>query len=294
MKSKRLRYLVCALVGTAAVTAGVASASSAAKSVKVTGTQTVVNEKKGIYDMHGSLVGRWTITAFTPRYEGSSDFAATGTERFDGCHDTDASGTCEASEPSGTMRFTFMYWTSFGPNGKLVKGQCVHPMTGGTGAFAKAKGLIVMHDRPTAHGHGRLGRPVARRRARPAGALPPSRLRGDQRSRTTLRPLWRADARGQCRRAPRPGQRCGRGQGDALPATLTRRPCSRCSSTRHSPPCDAKGAPTCPGSTLIGRASRCPGSGASTLAHAALLTPSTRRHQRRSSDGALPGPISLL
>ncbi len=152
MKSKRLRYLVCALVGAAAVTAGVASAGSAAKPVKVTGTQTVVNEKKGIYDMHGSLVGRWTITALTPRYEGSSEFAATGTERFDGCHDTDASGTCDASEPSGTMRFTFMYWASFDPNGKLVKGQCVHPVAGGTGAFAKAKGLIVMHDRPTATG----------------------------------------------------------------------------------------------------------------------------------------------
>jgi hypothetical protein len=152
MRSRRSLYIVCALVGAIAATAGVASAGSAAKPVKVKGTQTVVNEKKGIYDMHGSLVGRWTITVFTPRYEGSSEFAATGTERFDGCHDTDASGICDPGEPSGTMRFTFVYWASFGPNGKLVKGQCVHPVTGGTGDFAKAKGLVVMHDRPTATG----------------------------------------------------------------------------------------------------------------------------------------------
>jgi hypothetical protein len=152
MTWKRVLWLVSALVGAIAVTAGVASAGSAAKPVKVKGTQTVVNEQKGIWDMHGSLVGRWTITALTPRYEGSSEFAATGTERFDGCHDTDASGTCDPGEPSGTMRFTFVYWASFGPSGKLVKGQCVHPVTGGTGDFAKAKGLIVMHDRPTANG----------------------------------------------------------------------------------------------------------------------------------------------
>lgn len=132
---------------------GDSAAGSAAMAVKVKGTQTVVNEKKGIYDMHGSLVGRWTVTAFTPRYQGSSEFAGTGSERFQGCHDTDANGTCDAGEPSGTMRFTFMYWTTFDPKtGKLLKGQCVHPVTGGTGAFAKAKGLIIMHDRPTANG----------------------------------------------------------------------------------------------------------------------------------------------
>ena len=33
-----------------------------------------------------------------------------------------------------------------------MKGQCVHPVVGGTGAFAKAKGLIVMKDVPTANG----------------------------------------------------------------------------------------------------------------------------------------------
>ena len=153
MKSGTLLHLVCGLVGAAAVTAGIASAGSAVNPVKIKGTQTVVNEKKGIYDMHGSLVGRWTMTGFTPRYESSTEFAASGTERFEGCHDSDASSVCDAGEPSGTMRFTFMYWATLDPrSGKLVKGQCVHPVTGGTGAFAKAKGLIIMHDRPTAKG----------------------------------------------------------------------------------------------------------------------------------------------
>ena len=56
----------------------------------------------------------------------------------------------------------------------------------------------------------------------PAGALPPSRLRGGQWSRTALRPLWRADARGRCRRDPGPGQRWARAQDDTVPAALTR------------------------------------------------------------------------
>lgn len=145
--------VIATVAAALAVTIGASAAGEAAMPVKVKGTQTVVNEKKGIYDMHGSLVGRWVVTAFTPRYQGASEFAGTGTERFQGCHDTDASGTCDAGEPSGTMRFTFMYWSTFDPkSGELVKGQCVHPVTGGTGAFAKAKGLIIMHDRPTAKG----------------------------------------------------------------------------------------------------------------------------------------------
>jgi hypothetical protein len=136
-----------------AASVAAASAASSAEPVKVNGLQIVVDEKKGLYEMKGSLVGAWAITSFTPRYQSSSEFAGTGTERFRGCHDLDRSGVCDAGEPTGSIRFTFMYWASFDPkSGNLVKGQCVHPVTGGTGAFAGAKGLIVMHDRPTKTG----------------------------------------------------------------------------------------------------------------------------------------------
>jgi hypothetical protein len=39
-----------------------------------------------------------------------------------------------------------------GSGTELVKGQCVHPVIGGTGAFAKAKGVIHVTDRPSAGG----------------------------------------------------------------------------------------------------------------------------------------------
>jgi hypothetical protein len=43
------------------------SASAAAEGVSVSGTQTVVNEKQGIYAMHGGLLGTWHVTSFVPR-----------------------------------------------------------------------------------------------------------------------------------------------------------------------------------------------------------------------------------
>ena len=76
-----------------------------------------------------------------------------GKETFAGCHDTDRNGTCDAGEPKGTLRFSFVYWATYKPGTKtLVKGQCVHPVVGGTGAFAKAKGVIHMTDRPSKGG----------------------------------------------------------------------------------------------------------------------------------------------
>ena len=46
------------------------------------------------------------------------------------------------------MNLTFLYWASFESDGTtLIKGQCVHPITGGTGAFEGARGLLNMYDR---------------------------------------------------------------------------------------------------------------------------------------------------
>ncbi len=109
----------------------------------------MVDEANGIYDMHGSLVGKWYITAFTERFKNASTFVGSGKETFDGCLDSNGNAACDAGEPSGTMKFTFVYWATFDPStGGLIRGQCVHPVVGGTGSFASTKGVIVMKDTP--------------------------------------------------------------------------------------------------------------------------------------------------
>ncbi len=43
-----------------------------------------------------------------------------------------------------------MYWASFDPaTGALLHGNCVHPITGGSGSFRKAAGVLFMEDTPT-------------------------------------------------------------------------------------------------------------------------------------------------
>ncbi len=118
------------------------------------GTQTIVNESKGMYAMHGDLLGSWRTTAFAVNYQGADGkFVGSGKELFTGCRDADRSGACDTGEPKGTIRFSFVYWASFDPKTKaLVRGQCVHPILGGTGAFTGIKGVIHMTDTPVAGG----------------------------------------------------------------------------------------------------------------------------------------------
>jgi hypothetical protein len=131
-----------------------AVAAPGPKPIAVKGTQTTVDGKPGTYWMSGSLVGAWDVTAFTLRYAGpDGELVGTGKELFRGCHDTDRNGACDAGEPSGTLRFSFVYWARYKPGTEtLVTGRCVHPVIGGTGAFAKAKGVIHMFDRPGKNG----------------------------------------------------------------------------------------------------------------------------------------------
>ena len=128
----------------------VAAAAGGTAPVKVRGTQTVIDEAKGKYEMHGSLVGKWNTTAFKIDYQGpDGEFVGSGKELFSGCHDADANGTCDAGEPTGTLSFSFVYWANFNPKTQaLVRGECVHPVTGGTKGFRNVKGIIHMVDRP--------------------------------------------------------------------------------------------------------------------------------------------------
>ena len=56
-----------------------------------------------------------------------------------------------AGDPSGKLRFSFRYWAQFAGDA-LVWGSCLHPITGGTGAFAGATGVLAMVDSPTPQG----------------------------------------------------------------------------------------------------------------------------------------------
>jgi hypothetical protein len=143
-----------AVLAAASLAGSASAATTAAAPITVKGTQTIVNEAKGKFAMQGDLVGTWNMTAFATHYEGpDGQFVGSGKELFSGCRDADRSGGCDAAEPKGTIRFTFVYWAKFDPKSKaLVTGQCVHPVLGGTGAFAGVKGVIHMLDRPTASG----------------------------------------------------------------------------------------------------------------------------------------------
>lgn len=147
--NQRARALAAALLALA-ICCAVTAASAQAKVVSVSGTQTVVDEEAGTFRMHGDLVGGWTITSFK-ELATSPLYQAKGTERFRGCLDRGHDGGC-AGDPAGTLRLRFRYWALFGPGDALRAGACWHPIVGGTGAFAGARGAMQMLDAPTETG----------------------------------------------------------------------------------------------------------------------------------------------
>ena len=139
-----MALITATLVSTAGATGGQSIA-------RISGTETVIDESNGVFALHGSLVGTQYTTSFVPQYLSSSSIVATGTELFVGC--LDANANCDAGEPSGTIDFKFVYWATYDPvTQALIHGACVHPVVGGTGSFAKSRGLIFMTDTPTAGG----------------------------------------------------------------------------------------------------------------------------------------------
>jgi hypothetical protein len=116
----------------------------------VSGEQRVVDGAAGTYEIHGGVIGDWAITSFTA-IATSPIYRAKGTEVFSGCLDVKRDGKCKG-DPSGMLSFRFRYWALLDEGGDLVWGTCTHPVTGGTGAFAGARGVIAMVDTPTARG----------------------------------------------------------------------------------------------------------------------------------------------
>jgi hypothetical protein len=147
---KALRMVRPTLVAGAAALLLAATANAKTTTVPVSGAQTVVDEDAGTFKMSGSLIGDWQITSFT-EIATAPIYRAKGTELFSGCLDVRRDGSCKG-DPSGTLRFTFKYWAQFDEQGGLVWGSCLHPITGGTGSFAGATGVLAMVDTPTPQG----------------------------------------------------------------------------------------------------------------------------------------------
>jgi hypothetical protein len=147
---KKLSWIASLAALTTALAVATAGATTTPVSVSVSGTQAVIDKSTGTFAMHGSLVGTWYTTKFVTRYQSASQYVATGRELFVGCLDANENDTCDAKEPAGSLKFTFMYWASFDPtSGALLHGNCVHPIDKGTGSFKKASGVIFMEDTPT-------------------------------------------------------------------------------------------------------------------------------------------------
>jgi hypothetical protein len=152
MLHHRLRHWGPCAVLIAALAALALAAPAGAKTTTypVSGKQTVVDEAAGTYKMSGGLIGDWALTSFKELAK-TPLFRAKGTEHFSGCLDRGRDGSC-AGDPSGTLDFTFRYWAQFGGDG-LVWGACWHPVTGGTGAFKGAQGVLTMTDTPVGGGN---------------------------------------------------------------------------------------------------------------------------------------------
>jgi hypothetical protein len=145
------RWGPCAvLIAALAALALAAPAGAKTTTYPVSGKQTVVDEAAGTYKMSGGLIGDWAITSFTELAK-TPLFRAKGTEHFSGCLDRGRDGSC-AGDPSGTLDFTFRYWARFDGDA-LVWGACWHPVTGGTGAFTGAQGVLTMTDTPVGGGN---------------------------------------------------------------------------------------------------------------------------------------------
>jgi hypothetical protein len=99
-----------------------------------------------------ALIGLWYTQTFvvgvvTP----SGVVTATGTEEFVGCLDANGDRSCGGSEPSGTLELTYMYSGKFDPVTFATQhGRCHHPITGGTGDFEGATGVLRFKEDPDA------------------------------------------------------------------------------------------------------------------------------------------------
>jgi len=143
--------IACAGIAPAALAnpASETARSSSPQTVPVAGRQIPVDAGNGLYKMRGSLIGDWRYIPTKVLHDEATLYAEAGVEVFNGCIDSHPrDGKCTKRDVRGELHLAFLYWASFDASGDLIQGQCVHPITGGRGGFAGARGLLNMVDRP--------------------------------------------------------------------------------------------------------------------------------------------------
>ena len=108
--------------------------------------------------MLGDLIGRWTVRS-APGLAGYSipdepwALLQTGQERFIGCLDRNYTRRCDPGEALRCAGLRVRALDEYDPDsGWLIKGPCLHPITGGSGDFAGARGVLIMRDGPAGPG----------------------------------------------------------------------------------------------------------------------------------------------
>ncbi len=129
-----------------------ASAGPSPTTIQVRGDQLPLDPDGGAYRMRGDLLGRWAVLKTAPWYsipEAPSTVVQTGKEHFVGCVDRNHNRRCDSGDASGELRFYYVIWMRYEPStGRVIKGNCVHPITSGAGDFAGAGGVLTMHEVP--------------------------------------------------------------------------------------------------------------------------------------------------
>ena len=164
MKNRARRLAVLAgaavtLAGSALTPAGIATADDGRdrptrpRTVHVTGEQIPIPGTPH-FTMEGDLVGNWYYYPLTKAlHDVPSLYSEAGTEVFIGCLDGNHDGDCkDRRDRAGEMHTVFLYWASFNTDSKgerstLIKGRCVHPVTGGRDTFRGSRGVVDMVDR---------------------------------------------------------------------------------------------------------------------------------------------------
>lgn len=141
-------------VALAAIVAGLALAAPAAAvpppPIKIAGTQATVDYAHGKFAMRGSLVGAWQVTGGSAPYASPSAQRVEGTVLFTGCLDSNRNRACDEGEPTGTMKVRYIGWFETNAATKaFVRGNSLEAITGGTGGFAGARGVMAFDHRAT-------------------------------------------------------------------------------------------------------------------------------------------------
>ena len=105
-------------------------------------------DDKGTYRITGDLKGYWYTLTADRYYKSDAMIIEKGLERFEGCLDLNRNGHCDRNR-KGKFRADYIYWATFNPRTeRLIKGECIHPITGGEGVFAGLRGLVNVNDKP--------------------------------------------------------------------------------------------------------------------------------------------------